>query len=334
MSVDTETQDETAEVKKLEIVPAITNKTRSNNIIRQANALTTAAYSLGVNEKRLVYLALDSIVRNKHRLVSNSFGQYPVEISHTEFSNLFDYKGNAALRDIKNASESLNAKEVVFYLSEEDSDDGERALDALSWTTKRSFRPRRGTTILYFNAELIDIILNVNKNYTQLLMGDITTLKSAHSMRLYDSLKQYEHLGKAIFTLEWMIERYQLSEKYLSRINDFRRRFLVPSVKEINEKTSINVSYREIASSSDKRRMEKIEFTIQRKPGTEGKPSSFEPTLENAVKTYMELSEKTRLPTKPELENLKRFTSELMLDGFEFTAEFVKNMKKALEMTE
>jgi plasmid replication initiation protein len=297
-----------------------------DKIIRQANILTSAAYSLNKTEKRLVYIALDNISRQA--VTPNKFGQIEIEIVHTQFAQLFSSHINNTSRDIASAAASLNTKEVVFYLPEEDGLD-DRALDAISWTTKRAHRPKKGITTIHFNSELIDVITSVDRNYTRLLLGDIINLNSAGAMRLYDSLKQWERRGEVTFNINWMIERYELPTKYKSRTSDFRRRFLHPSIAEINEKTSMKVTAFEVKGRERVNKAHSVKFIIESNAPERVLLDSGNTPLEEAVNTYMILSEKSSLPSQQDIDNLKTHMAALLLDGFEFPKKLIESINQA-----
>ncbi|MGF1756694.1 replication initiation protein RepE [Photobacterium sagamiensis] len=228
---------------------------KSDIVIHQANALTSAAYNLTRNEKRFVYIALDNII-NK-RIQCNEFGQYPVEINHAEYASTFEDDSKNISQDILKVTASLNKKEVIFYQPEED--DKKNALDAISWTTKRSYRAKLGATTVFFNAELVNIITKVDTNFTRFLMGEAGRLTSPYAMRLYESLRQWPDQQSITLEVDWMIERYELPESY-RRMSDFRRRFLKPAVREINEHTSITIDYEEVADKTRSNRIAAITF--------------------------------------------------------------------------
>lgn len=299
-------------------------------VIRQANALTTAAYSLTRNEKRIVYTALNDIIN--HKVESNEFGQYPIEINHSEYAKFFNDDSSNVSRDILTASKSLNKKEVTFYLPEEDSGN-EKALDAMSWTTKRSHRPKRGTTTIFFNAELVEIITKVDKNFTRYLMGEAGRLNNPYAMRLFESLKQWPNRQSVTFSISWMIERYELPSSY-ERMSDFRRRFLKPAVQEINDHTSMTLTYEEIPDKSRANRIASIKFIYSIRDCLKVAPSALEEslieeTLESAITTYYEILENKRLPNSNELANLKNFIGQIALSDIEIAPDFFEKFKEA-----
>ena len=228
-------------------------------ILKQANSLTGAAYSLSTNEKRLVYMAIEAI--NRNNISRNEHGAYPVEISTSKFCEMFGTNLSHAGRDLNKAATDLNKREVVFYLPDEDSDDGERAQDALSWTTRRSYRPRKGTITLYFNSEVIELIKGLDKNYTMFYMLEAGRLSNPHTMRLYETLRQWCRQSIIILSVDWICKKYGLPASYQSRMPDFRRRFLNPSVSEISTTTNLDIVSVELPPLKG-RKVEKILFSI------------------------------------------------------------------------
>lgn len=229
--------------------------------LRQSNALTTAAYTLSRNEKRLVYLSLEKIFNGG---IEEERGRFDVVIHHVEYSKIFGDTSKNISRDIAKASAALNKREIVFYLPEEDGDDGEKALDGLSWTVKRSIRPKRGTTLLSFNAELVDM-LRADGKYTGYFLSNVSKLNNQYSMRLYESLRQWitikrkqrntetpDGMNSVTFSIDWLMKRYELPDSY-KRMSDFRRRFLIPSIEEITGKTDIELRYEENSAKGGRR---------------------------------------------------------------------------------
>ncbi|MDA0152425.1 RepB family plasmid replication initiator protein [Vibrio sp. Makdt] len=212
------------------------------DVLRQSNALTTAAYSLGRNEKRILYIALKHFLDNPIDYKSSDFGHVSVDIHTHHYASLFNSEN--ASKEIAAAATAMKGKEVVFYIAEESLNE-DRAYDSFTWMVKRSHRPKRGVTTFYFNAELISIITAVKSDFTKFLIGDAGELSSGHSMRLYESLKQWSNRRNSVsFSVKWMIERYCLPKSY-ERMSDFRRRFLKPSVEDIAKNTDIKLSYTE-----------------------------------------------------------------------------------------
>lgn len=294
-------------------------------IVKLSNALTSAAYSLTKNEKRIVYVGLDRILAGK--IQKNDLGQYRVDIPHAEFLAIFGSNSRNASRDILNAAKTLNSKEVVFYKDDEGGyEDGEfiKGEGGISWTNERATSIKRGLTTVYFNARLIKIIEKIDNNFTMLLLSDLSKLENPHTMRLYDTLKQWENNSKVTLGIDWIISRYELPKSY-SRMNDFRRRFLKPSVEEITKNTELNVTYVENHMAEGQKKTKSITFFISNKKNKKASSShlvdNMEP-YEAAKETYQIIMQRKILPSQIDIDNMLKHIDKLFLDEFELGSEF------------
>ncbi|ODQ00628.1 RepB family plasmid replication initiator protein [Salinivibrio sp. SS2] len=303
------------------------DKLSKTDMFRQANALTTAAYSLTRNEKRLVYLGISKI--QKGGVTKNDNGSFPVEFSISEFCELFEYEKANASRDIRAATTKLQKSSVVFYLPEQDGEDGEKALDAMSWLTKHSLRPRRGAVTLYFNSELISIINKIDKEFTRVLLSEAGNLSNPHVMRLYETMRQWESRGYVDLQVKWMCDRYDLPKSYRERMPDFRRKFLEVAVSEINKKTDLTISH---DLKEKKRGVERIRFTICSKTPKKQNVTEEKDALTRAVESYVAVSRGDVEPlTISDLTNLQEHIGTLMVqERFEFPPELIASIQSAI----
>ncbi len=321
-----QTQCYACDKRKVKCHGSIMNKPvrhlKNTDVIKQTNIVNNATYSLTLNEKRIVYLMLNEIAHDRCEVDEN--GIYPIVINHQLYKNIFRYDGARNVsRDIRAAAEGLNKKEIIFYLPEEDSDD-EKALDALAWTVMRSHRPRQNMTTLYLNPLLVNILKKTDSKYSALIARDIAMLTKPSSMRLYDVMKQWENQGTVTRTIEYLVKRFSLPEKYITRLSDFRRRFLHPAIEEINEKSSISVDAIEVKSEGTKK-THAIKFMIKSKQELFTQPDY---TLEHAKVVYTDIMSRTSIPSINEIEVLKKFMPELIEAQFEFDSVFYDNLSE------
>ena len=88
-------------------------------------------------------------------------------------------------------------------------------------------------------------------------------MKSQYSIRLYELLKSYKIQVTKTFTIEEFKKLLMIEDiKSYNRFPSLKQKVLEPAMKEINEYTDIDVSYREILKG---RKVIKLEFHIKDK---------------------------------------------------------------------
>jgi len=100
-------------------------------------------------------------------------------------------------------------------------------------------------------------------------------MKSQYSLRLYEILKSYENFHKKIFEIDDL--KKKLSAEHYTLFADFQRNVIDIAIREINDLSDINVSYKIIKES---RRFTKIEFKIE-----------IEKDITERVKTWARIEE-------------------------------------------
>jgi len=129
-----------------------------------------------------------------------------------------------------------------------------------------------------------DIILN-SKHYLEYNIELLLLFNSAYTLRLYKLLKdRLEHIEKFNIkpnTMQIKVEdlKDMLKTKY-KRYADFNRRVIKPAVKEINEKSDIQL---EVIEDTQGRKVESLIFYITRKSG-ETKKSNHISNNKNNIK--------------------------------------------------
>ncbi|ENC6657659.1 RepB family plasmid replication initiator protein [Aeromonas hydrophila] len=229
----------------------------------QSNALLNSAYSMSRDEKRLLWLCLSQLNGNETSIPDE------FTITLADYTRLFDIDSSNASSDIRVALEKLRLREVIFYLPDEDGDNGERAFDAKNIVIGRGVRPKRGVYTLELNPKLGKFLLGLSREFTKLQLLDVADLRNPHAMRLYENLIQFESTNTFCQRVEWFIERYQLPTSY-TRYANFKQKFLDVAVDEINAKTPLSVGYVENKTG---RKVTSILFSFSRKPTSTGTPA-------------------------------------------------------------
>lgn len=307
-------------------------------IKRQSNALSNAAYSLPRNSKRLIYLCLDQLADKTTLKYSKEEAGYEVVVKHADYSSVFSEKKNTS-RDIKAAVIALRKNGIIVFNPEFDGEDGEKAFAERNWINGFEHEPKRKQTKLYFHPFVIEKLhLGESQAFTKYALKYMAQLSNANAMRLYETICQWRSVRNQYkFNIKWFLERYRLPVSY-SRVADFRNKFLAKAIAEINEHTDITITDSQyIKQGKNKNSVTHVEIFWEIKNKSQpAQESTFQPTLEQAVQTHSDLldvdtGKARRLPSKEELDNLKAFLGDLVIDGFEWSESHRNNFMLAQE---
>lgn len=182
------------------------------------------------------------------------------------------------MREEKEALVTFNAKDIKNLINSKDRSykKFEKIIHSLQdrtiyLKTEKGYKRVKPFPTLDFNNEQKTIEVEVNnylvpffkelkEQFTQYSLKEFLKLKSKHSKRLYQLLKQYEKLGKRNFNLELLKELLDCDTQSYKRIYNFENRILKTIQNDINTNTSLEVNYTKI---KDGREIKSIEFDIK-----------------------------------------------------------------------
>ena len=94
----------------------------------------------------------------------------------------------------------------------------------------------------FFSPQIVPYLSNLKTNFTQYLQSDISNVSGAYTIRFYELVCQYRTIGKREISIQDLRFILNIGDKY-PLFYDFKRRVIEPSIKEINDKTPIQISY-------------------------------------------------------------------------------------------
>lgn len=211
-------------------------KIAKSDIIKQGNKLTTASYSLSRDQKRIVWMILRSMSKQPELFESSQ----SVAIDIKEYAAIFNLSNKEAGKDIR---EALSApwSQVRFHTPKhDDKETGEEASLWMPWLAETAYRPKEGKFYTKFSTSVMPFI-RVGSQFTLLALENCAPIVNPHAVRLYESLAQYRSTGMVILGVDWMRERYALPKSY-KKFSLFRQYFIEAAVKEIREKTMLDLN--------------------------------------------------------------------------------------------
>lgn len=233
----------------------MTNLDQLNNVwVYQENSLIQSSYYLSTNEQKLIRI-LSSFV-NKY---DSDFKEYIFNV--TELAEKLGINSKNSYRELEKISSLLMSRYVKIK-------NPSNPKDWFMFHIIKTAKCLNGKITLKIDSDMKNFYLKLQQ-YTKYKLENILEFKNKHSFRFYEFLKQFENTkhGKTwerILEVENIKEILDISKKYLL-YSDFKKRVLLPSQKEINEKTDLYFAFEEIKTA---KKVTAIKFIAQLKNKT------------------------------------------------------------------
>ena len=218
-------------------------------MVYQANPLVEARRDFSLIEARIFYLGLRDVVpRLTEKLKiwgrEKASSDFPTTVLSTkELVQMFG--SHQYYSTLKGISKDLARKVVEI---KEDVEDGEEGYSLCPVFHKLTYSKSKGL-ILKFSPEMIPFLLDLaNRPFTKLPFEQVIALHSPYSIRLFELLLQYQNTKTHERKLAVEELRYCLGvpDDTYSTMDNFKRRVLESSIRDINENTKFKVEYENV----------------------------------------------------------------------------------------
>lgn len=261
-------------------------------LVVKSNQVIEASYRLSVTEQRVLLSAIAKIPKQVE--VSDDV-IYTVNVQDL---NKIGIHEKASYRELKLAVDRLYERSINFI-------DG--TTSKIRWVQRIDFNDSKSEIAIRFSKDILPYISNVKENFTQYLLSDVATMKSAYSFRLYELLAQYKNIGKRLIGIDDLRLMLVVGKKYKTTGN-FIAWVVEPSLKEINQVTNLTVS---VEPKKTGRKYTHLEFIIKVKDNPTAQASQRDDTTGDLF-SVNGMSDKQiavfskKLAELPELGNLAR----------------------------
>ncbi|MEY8717385.1 replication initiation protein, partial [Francisella philomiragia] len=189
------------------------------------------------------------------------FKEYQIHIKDLENAELTQ-KQYGRYREF---AKSLMSKVVTI--------ENEKSILTANWFADIEYIKHTGYIRATISQKLKPYLLQLKQEFVQAKLPTLLQLKSKYSSRLYLLLKsdfdrQSKHRKNlfVIYDLEDLHNRFELPKSYKSIYKNFKEKFLLNALEEINEKTDLQIDYKELKTG---RKITSIEFCIRKKQQSE-----------------------------------------------------------------
>ena len=282
-------------------------------LVTKSNSLTKAAFSMTLDQKRVVLACIAKIADPRIELTPED----EFTVTAPEICTLFGVDLKSAYTQLKEATLSLQ-KEVILIHNPNEKDPS-LSLIATNWFSVAKYYDGEGKIIVSFNKTILPFISNLNKGYyTQYGINKIAKLKSVYAIRIYELLicEAYQNKDYEI-EVSQLKQMLGLAEKYPS-ISEFKRRIILPAIENIKKTTDITIL--EVEQRKTGREVTHLIFKYSVKKEAEKpkvKANGTKPLIplftghtEYTVDSEAVLEEHKQLKTKPEPKPKKTLDSD------------------------
>jgi len=215
-------------------------------IIYKDNYLIEASYKLTLIEQRLMLYCISKL--------NPEVPQQNLTIFVDDFINHFpDIGKNNAYVQIKQAIDTLGERWVKVK-------DPNRTKE-FRWISAKEYYIDRGSASISFTNEIMPYLFELKPQFTKYQLRNISAFKGVYSIRLYELLTQYKMAKKRDLSVSDLRIALSLNNKF-KLWSEFKRNVIEPSIKEINGKSDLFVSYELIKKG---RSIDSVKFLIKEK---------------------------------------------------------------------
>lgn len=198
--------------------------------VTKHNHLIEASYKLTLEEQRLILACIARINPTDNDIPSS------ITITADEYAQLFGLKLKNAYHQLREATDNLYERDIKIK------DAKCRIRKRRRWVQAADYNDSQGSITLSFSDYVKPYLGQLNGLFCSYQLKNVCSLKSIHSIRLYELLNQWRNTGKRYVRIDDFKEMLQIVDKY-ERYSDLRKWVIEPAIKELSHKTDFTVKF-------------------------------------------------------------------------------------------
>ena len=223
-------------------------------LIVKDNTLINASYSLELTEQRIILLAILKARENK------TPHNQELIVTAQSYITAFNVHRNTAYKTLKTACDNLFTRQFTYQRY---NSNGNIEQVKTRWVQSVIYAENESYIKIKFTDEILPLVTMLEKHFTSYEVQQVSSLKSVHSIRLYELLIQYRTVGKIEISLDDLRLKLGINESEYPRMDNFKNRVLDVGIQQINEHSDITVKYDQVKTG---RQITGFIFTFKQKP--------------------------------------------------------------------
>ena len=210
----------------------------NQNLVVKSNRLNEALQTLSLPELRIIQLGIVDARETETGLHTDK----PLRIDGKRYSEIFNTTLQNGYILMKQAEETLFNRRFSFINKEGN-------IVKSRWIQQIEYLDNQGAINICFTKAVVEAITRIDgfeDFFTQYYLEQTAQLKSVYSVRLYELLVQWKVAGKTkLFEVQTFRSQMGVEDSEYKILADFKKRVLMPSIKEINDKTDLLVDFQQ-----------------------------------------------------------------------------------------
>lgn len=224
----------------------------NNKILMKHKDLVNAKYEAKLIHNKIFVYLLYAFQKNtdKDKLIH--------EVSREELLTLVHKQNDRTIKGLKNILSDLRQKELFLV---DERDDGSFDYITAGFIDKFSYNDKSDIFTIYADADVHRLLHRYLKDgYTPINLKIWFELKNSYSQRFYDLLRAWSGTKNIInYKLEYIRKVLLLENKY-KVYSDFKKRVLLPAIKELNSTGYFEIEFKEVRKG---RSIDSIDFIVK-----------------------------------------------------------------------
>ena len=206
-------------------------------LIVKDNALINASYSLELTEQRIILLAILKARENK------TPHNQELIVTAQSYITAFNVHRNTAYKTLKTACDNLFTRQFTYQRY---NSNGNIEQVRSRWVQSVIYAENESYIKIKFTDEILPLVTMLEKHFTSYELQQVASLKSVHSIRLYELLIQHRTVGKIEISLDDLRLKLGINESEYPRMDNFKARVLDVGIQQINEHSDITAKYEQV----------------------------------------------------------------------------------------
>ena len=222
-------------------------KSRNMLVVKENNLIQCASYRLTLEQQKFLCYVISKV-----KPTDKEFQRYT--ISALDFAEICGIDKKNVYTVFKKMAEDFNDKKRWIKIGDNNI--------LFSPFNEPEYNEKNGSITVILNSRLKKYLVGVGTKYTKYELWNILSLKSKHSLRLYELFRSYSYQHEKEFAIEDL--KSLLCVEQYKNFADLKKRVLDKGIEEINIYTDLKVRY-EISETGRGGKVKKIIFYIDKK---------------------------------------------------------------------